>query len=202
MPKRSNQRRSGKTGKSVTTALTQSEVWDRKLAMARDVCHVQQRLNLASGVGTTETNYLPIASGSTSTLGVRLSDLAFCFTHWRINRCLLRLLPTAAGVCTVGFVDDPDATTQPTNAAAINDLRISRSFSTFLTDSGAWELEWTPLDKRQWYFTEISPSTSAADFRLVSPFQIFAIGGTANMANMQVYLDISFEGATDPTTTG
>jgi hypothetical protein len=201
MPKRSNNRRSGKTGNRVQTALSQSEVWDQKLAVRTDVCHVQQRLLLATSIGSTVSTYSPVISGVTSNVGVRLADLGVCFSHWRINRMLIRLLPTGAGTCTIGVLDDAGATVQPAGIPAINDMRVSRSFSTYLTDSAAWELDWKPLD-RSWHYCQLPPTQSQSDDRWISPFQLFAIGSTGFSASIQVYLDITFEGATDPTTAG
>jgi len=115
---------------------------------------------------------------------------------------LIRLLPLAAGTCTIGVLDDAGATVQPTVVPAISDMRCSRSFSTFLTDSGSWELDWAPIDRKRWYFCQQAATSTSSDDRWASPFQIFAIGSTATMASIQVYLDITFEGAADPTTTG
>lgn len=184
------------------TALTQSEVWDRKLAVFKDACHVQQRLALATNVGTTLLTFTPVISGSTSTVGVRLGDLGVCFEKWRINRMLIRVLPLASCTLSLGVTDDPDPVTQPANIPAINDLRVSRSFSTFLTDSGSWELDWTPVDKRKWYYCQLPSTGTMSDYRLSVPLQIFALASVANAALLQVYLDITFEGAADPTTTG
>jgi len=185
----------------VQTALTQSEVWDTRLAVSKDSCRVQQRLLLAIGVGATLTTYTPFPGGAGANMGARVNTLGSCFSRWRLNRVLLRLLPQVAGTCSVGFIDDPDSVITPTAVPAINDLRCSRSFSTLLTDSGSWELEWTPVDRKKWYYTSIVASPSVSDVRFVAPFSIYAIGSASGLASIQVYMDITFEGAADPTAT-
>jgi len=214
MPKRSNNRRPRKNGNraQATPVLAQlSQVWDQRLALQKDACHLNGRVNVLSISGATTINGTEVSMSilqtngsaiSEGNLGNRPYDVGTCFLRYRINRLLACYRPTCgtntAGRIVIGFVDDPfpAAAQQPGNALAATDLRCNHSDSVYRDI----EVEWTPVDKKRWYYVDVGTTGASADQRLAIPCNLVYAGTslpttTQEYGAITIYYDISFEGA-------
>jgi hypothetical protein len=111
---------------------------------------------------------------------------------------------TTAGVLGIGLVDDPDpvlsaGTGSTLTYSAVDEFRCSHADSVYRE----MEVEWKPLDKTVWYYTTPSPASSVADQR--DQYQVgFSYAGaylpavSTTLGVLQLYYDITFEGADDP----
>jgi hypothetical protein len=179
------------------------------LSVRSDSAHIQQRVFsfLASSAGTpglVSAAVVPNIGGSSSgTLGQRVLQISQGFSRYRIHRAVAVLTPsvsTPGGNFFFGFADDSAAFFAPTSPQAILDLRCSRAVSTSGSEAN-YELEWRPVDKKKWYYTDASSTTVSADLRFAAPCTIFLYDSTAAVSRIDLYLDMSFEGSGNVNTT-
>jgi len=218
MPNRTGGKKGGRKrgGNNSVVALSKSQLWDQTLARAKDACHLTDRIALgtvttvASGAYNAFTTLTPIAYASgvyvPGSFGQRVFNIARNYARYRINRLLLCYRPvlgtTTTGIFATGFVDDPNTSLIPSiSIPTVDELRCSHSDSVYREI----EVEWKPIDTSLWYFTAPDPVTSQslADYRFESPVAFAgAVGYTASQSQtlgvLQLYYDITFEGAQDP----
>jgi hypothetical protein len=210
--RRRNQSSSGSGRGQVVTSLSASMAWDKKLAVRKDSCTVNDRVPnlLASTAATSYTFFGPLGPtmwNGTSTVagafGARVFSISQCFLRFRINKLLACWRPivgtTTPGIAGVGFVDDPDPliAEQPGTVALIQELRCSHTDSVYRDI----EVEWSPLDPKAWYYVDPDPATqSVADLRMQNQCALavsaqYLNTGTGNLAQVTLYYSITFEGA-------
>jgi hypothetical protein len=200
------------------TALSMSQVWDHKLAVSKDMCHVSDRTTVVAVLNGTVATFnanFPISinlSNTTSVipgnLGARMNSLGAAFLRYRINRLLACWRPvagtTTSGRIALGFLDDafPAAAETPGNAITVTDLRCSHSDSVYRDI----EVEWRPIDSGKWYYVDVAAAGLSADQRLAVPC-ILAVAGDSlpttatNYGGVTLYYDVTFEGATSVSAT-
>jgi len=211
----SKQRRRGGKGSGgiprTVTALSASQAWDKKLAVSKDRCRVNDRVpysTVTSSTGTANafTPLSPIFTNGTSTIagifGQRVYSIAQNYTRYKINRLLICYRPiigtTASGLIGIGVSDDPAPTPQPGSTVAIGELRCSHVDSVYREI----EVEWRPTSVGTWYFVDAAVAQDQADYRLEYPGGLaFALSYGAVAAQtygqLYIYYDITFEGATE-----
>jgi hypothetical protein len=216
--------RSGGSTKSVV-ALSLSQKWDSILASSKDSCRISDRVIIGNVTGASNIlgPGIPVSPSITPTtgtvptaglLGGRPFLLSQLFFRYRINRLLVCYRPvvgtTTSGAVALGFLDDPDpefpigtpGQTTPLSYFAIDELRCSHVDSVYREV----EVEWKPIDKTTWYFTTPSPTATVADQRMEYPVALAIAAAFLPATSMtygisQLYYDITFEGAYDPSTT-
>jgi hypothetical protein len=228
MPSHGNKKVGRSRGRAaVTTALSLSQSWDLQLAKSKDSCRIVDRVVLSSFTNSGATTNGPVfvvspqVAGATSgappiqgTLGNRPFQLSTVFLRYRINKLLLCWRPVVgtntSGAFAIGFIDDPDFTSSGGTSnpsvgyLALDECRCSHADSVY----NSQEVEWKPIDSSAWYYTTPDPVSlpSVADIRLqyacgVAGASIFsnANSGTT-LGVLQLYYDITFEGAVDSST--
>jgi hypothetical protein len=192
----------GRNGSKKVVFETLSQGWDQALANRRDRCRVVDRFY--GGIilsSTVASQVLSVTSNSSGTLipgnfGTRVFSIGIAFLRWKINRLLVRVIPTTAPTAptvytgALGFIDDPEQTLSPTAVDAISDLRVSRILQGVTFD----ELEWRPIDPGKWYYVQVSAGGGVAEGR--QDYPVALIGQlSGGQASVQVFYDLSFDGA-------
>jgi len=160
---------------------------------------------LSSGVGgaVSSVNLNPVFFGNRA---VQFADL---YTRWKINRIIIKFVnvsDSSAGAVSIGFLDDVvTSNDDPTSLLGIAQLRCAAAIPAppgGLTYAVP-DLEWQPLKGPVKWFYTYPESASSSDARVEIPASLWmaATTSTAASAIMEVSFSISFEGATDITST-
>jgi len=207
-----NGRKSRSGDGRVVTSLSASQFWDRKLATAKDACRVSDRIALGAftvnsgGTFSFGSPLSPAVSNGTSSVaglfGQRVFTLGGNFLRYRINRLLACYRPivgtNVSGLAGLGFLDDVDVSTTAETVASIQELRCSHSDSIYREI----EVEWRPVDPGCWYYFLPDNGRDDADSRLQWPgslvFGVQYTSASIVVGQIDLYYDITFEGASDP----
>lgn len=185
----------------VTTVLSQSESFDRQLAVRSDMITVKDRtLNFlvtgSTGAGTSlAVGLLPSASVS---FGARMSNIATNYSRYRIVKIIVRYIPivgtTTSGRVAIGVLDDAsgDLTTVPASVPSISSLRCSHTNSPYKEI----EFTWKPIDSEKWYYLS---DLSGQDQRFVIQATLLAcgdqFGATTSAGSIELLYTVQLDGA-------
>jgi len=160
-------------------------------------------LTSGTGGGASSVNLNPTFFGNRA---VQFADL---YSRWKINRVIIKFLQvtdSSNGAAAIGFLDDVvTSNDQPTSLLGVAQLRCAITVPT--TAGGlvylAPELEWQPLrGPTKWFYT-YPESAASSDARVEIPASLWMAVTTSSAATaiMEVSFSISYEGATDITST-
>jgi hypothetical protein len=167
MPKRSNNRRRGKTRK-VSSGLDTT----RAVASVKTTLVGRQTLAAISTSATGTINLVTVELDPLSLTG-RLAAVAGAFNRWRFKwikfHFISRLSSDFIGLVTMGVSDDVNTAAPSTRDNVLN-FRTSKEVD-------CWKdmtMIWTPVDPSKWYYLRLEASNS--DDRLVRPAVFYLTG--------------------------
>lgn len=188
---------------TATIQLSQSESWDRQIAIRSDRITVVSKILLNENYSST-TNSFPISA-------IALSAIAAQYQKWRILKMLfvprmVNTIATSGGAPTtdilaVGFADDPSV--QVNTFSLVTSLRVSTYINTGANDVGVYlkndsdELLWKPTDPEKWYYTLLPAGETVPDERWDVPVQLVTAtrsGGQSVNYFASLYFTIEFQG--------
>jgi hypothetical protein len=175
--------------------MTQAEAFNATLSHSSDATTLRGKLFSTFSVSGTPSLLLSLAPPN---FGVRSAALSLIFSRYRIKYLKFKFMTsngTAGSIGTValGIQDDVSLTGDvPTTMAGIAELRSSAT--SFLNQTIPTEFEWSPVDKKLWYYTN-----GGADTRLSIAGSLYGGASVAVSESLPVEIDfcIVFEGATD-----
>jgi hypothetical protein len=194
MPKRSNTRRSGKTGKARGVVIrTPTEAFERSLARGADSFNLKGKVVFSQATSTTPAAFIVLAP---SQLGPRATALATVFSRFRVNSVIIKFMETTSGFQTVlGIVDDASGTEGDAPSSFGGVLETRCSALAFGAQTVPTYLEWRPVDKSKWYYC--TSGATGSDPRLVFPAISFVASSGTGSISAEVDFNVTFKGADD-----
>jgi hypothetical protein len=195
MPK--NRKGRARKSRGAITVRTPFEAMSKAMSVSdSSVLHGKVILTgTTSGTANTPTVVVNLAPGG---LGTRASNLGTVFTRFKIRKLVVNFFAppealSTAGLTSVGILDDISGEgDQPTSTDGVIELRSSsHNFTNQTTPS---YFEYTPLDKKKWYYC--APGVGGSDERLAYQAAMF-VSSTLTSQPYTIVVDyaIVFAGA-------
>jgi hypothetical protein len=198
--KRAVRRRARQTkspNRTPMTVMSQTEAFNLGLSRQTDSTSLRTKQIIVTALTTTPSLVIALTPGN---FGARATGLAALFTNYRLRAIVLKFYVSTTSTSTstgaLGLLDDSSGAEGdgPTTIQGVVELRCSAT--QFTTETVPTIFNWSPIDKRKWFYTY--PGASGSDPRLSVPAVLYGCTNTGT-ASISVELDCiwSFKGAAD-----